>query len=248
MDSESSGEGPGFSHNIPTQGDQAGCLRHASLLSLCISRAPHLSCFISGSLPSAAETSIEYSDLILWILLPGCHCKVCAQKRWQERLPCRAEVCMAEPVKRVALSLHLSIRSTRRIFWPTPSTGPHVATRMLVLIWTYYLSHTFHCFLSLTSSMLSKSLKVIIESGHSLTPDRFHPMSMSLLFSGLRQHGFLKALLLSTKGPFDMKFPLQKPLPVTFTFTSSQAGYPSSFFPSQGSPPNKVITLLCTPS
>ena len=81
VDSESSGEGPGFSHNIPTQGDQADHLGHASLLSLCIPKAPHLSCLISGSLPSAAGTSIEYSDLILWVLLPGCHCKVCAQKR-----------------------------------------------------------------------------------------------------------------------------------------------------------------------
>lgn len=59
---------------------------HTSFSSLCFC----LSCFVHGSLPSAAGTSIEYSDLILCVLLPGCHCKVCAQKRWQQG--CTAEL------------------------------------------------------------------------------------------------------------------------------------------------------------
>lgn len=93
--------------------------------------------------------------------------------------------------------------------------------------------------ISFTSSVPSDSLKTKTEPGHSLIPDPFHPISRPPLFSRLQRLGLLKVLLLSYQRTFWYEIPFtQKPLPVTFTFTYSQAGYPNSFFISQGSLPN----------
>lgn len=66
------GVGAGSSCNFPAGLDPADHMGHARSLLV----SPSLSCSVPGALPFAVGNFTEYSDLILWVLLPGCHCKV----------------------------------------------------------------------------------------------------------------------------------------------------------------------------